>query len=110
LDRLLRKRTATTPRLTLAARAELASRPWPGNIREMERTLDVALATANSNTLDLSDIPAASALRQVNDEISGLEAMLDACHWNMALTARRLGVNRSTVLRRVRKAGLQAPE
>ncbi|WP_409438169.1 sigma-54-dependent Fis family transcriptional regulator [Yoonia sp.] len=110
LDRLLRKRTATTPRLTLAARAELASRPWPGNIREMERTLDVALATASSNTLDLSDIPATSALRQVNDEISGLEAMLDACHWNMALTARRLGVNRSTVLRRVRKAGLQAPE
>ena len=37
-----------------------------------------------------------------------LEALLDACDWNMSMVARRLGVNRSTVLRRMRKAGLSA--
>ena len=38
-----------------------------------------------------------------------LQSLLDACNWNMSKAARRLGVNRSTVLRRVRKAGLTPP-
>ena len=38
--------------------------------------------------------------------VEDLEALLDACGWNMSLVARRLGVNRSTILRRMRKAGL----
>ena len=41
--------------------------------------------------------------------MESLEQVLESCHWNMALAARRLGVNRSTVLRRMRKAGLRAP-
>ena len=110
LDRLLRQRTATTPRLSPAARAELASRPWHGNIRELERSLDVALATASSNTLDLSDFPAVPLQRpSAANDAAALEALLEACNWNMALAARRLGVDRSTILRRVRKAELQTP-
>tara|TARA_R110002110_G_scaffold97707_3_gene250738 strand:+ start:3012 stop:4766 length:1755 start_codon:yes stop_codon:yes gene_type:complete len=110
LDRLLRQRTATTPRLSPAARAELASRPWHGNIRELERSLDVALATASSNTLDLSDFPAVALQRpSAANDTAALEALLEACNWNMALAARRLGVDRSTILRRVRKAELQTP-
>ena len=110
LDRLLRQRTATTPRLSPAARADLASRPWHGNIRELERSLDVALATASSNTLDLSDFPAVPLQRpSAANDAAALEALLEACNWNMALAARRLGVDRSTILRRVRKAELQAP-
>ena len=110
LDRLLRQRTATTPRLSPAARADLASRPWHGNIRELERSLDVALATASSNTLDLSDFPAVPLQRpSAANDAAALEALLEACNWNMALAARRLGVDRSTILRRVRKAELQTP-
>ena len=110
LDRLLRQRTATTPRLSPAARADLASRPWHGNIRELERSLDVALATASSNTLDLSDFPAVALQRpSAANDAAALEALLEACNWNMALAARRLGVDRSTILRRVRKAELQTP-
>ena len=37
-----------------------------------------------------------------------LEQVMEACGWNMARAARRLGVNRSTVLRRLRAAGLRS--
>lgn len=108
LDRLLRQRTATTPRLSTAARAALASRAWPGNIRELERVLDVALATTAGGTLDLSDFPAPPQ-SDPEDDTAAFEALLEACGWNMAQAARRLGVDRSTVLRRMRKVGLRVP-
>ncbi len=107
LDRLLRRRTAATPRISAAARDALGSRAWPGNIRELERTLDTALALSTGPALDVADLPAAASAPHAARE--DLEAVLDACEWNMARAARRLGLNRSTVLRRVRKAGLAPP-
>ncbi|SMX38749.1 sigma-54-dependent Fis family transcriptional regulator [Maliponia aquimaris] len=107
LDRLLRRRSADDTRLSPAARAELKSRHWPGNIRELERALDVALALVEGSVIDLPDLPAPPhATRADNDHDEDLESVLIACGWNMAQAARRLGVNRSTVLRRIRKAGL----
>lgn len=109
LDRLHRRRSTGGGRLSPAARAELKARPWRGNIRELERTLDVAMALAEGPVIDLPDLPpeiAAPAPAGGGD----LEAILVACGWNMAQAARRLGVNRSTVLRRMRRAGLAVPE
>ncbi|RAI03562.1 sigma-54-dependent Fis family transcriptional regulator [Acuticoccus sediminis] len=104
VDRLLRFRTADSPRLTPAARDALKGRAWGGNIRELAAALDVAVALSDGGVIDVTDLPAdpehAAALEE------DLEAMLDACGWNMAEAARRLGVNRSTVLRRMRRAGL----
>ena len=64
------------------------------------------LALAEGDVIDLPDLP--DPPRPCETEQS-LEAVLDACNWNMARAARRLGVNRSTVLRRIRKEGLRAP-
>ncbi|MBS0124106.1 sigma-54-dependent Fis family transcriptional regulator [Thetidibacter halocola] len=109
LERLLRRRSADDARLTPAARAELKSRDWPGNIRELERALDVALAVAGGPVIDLPDLPDPPCAAVPEDRAEDLEALLNACGWNMAQAARRLGVNRSTVLRRIRKAGLTPP-
>ncbi|MDE3079491.1 MAG: sigma-54-dependent Fis family transcriptional regulator [Paracoccaceae bacterium] len=112
LDRLLRRRSADGVRLSPSARAELKARPWRGNIRELEQALDVAVALTEGPVIDLPDLPPeapSSAAASRTDE-TDLEAILMACDWNMAQAARRLGVNRSTVLRRVRKAGLTVPE
>ncbi|MEO3416485.1 sigma-54-dependent Fis family transcriptional regulator [Roseovarius sp. CAU 1744] len=111
LDRLLRRRMADNPRLSPAARAELKSRSWPGNLRELETALDIAVSLAEGAVIDLTDLPAppaAPAQEEMPD--TDLEAILIACNWNMSQAARRLGVNRSTVLRRVRKAGLTQSE
>ena len=55
----------------------------------------------------LADAPATASSSQSGDD---LEALLVACNWNMSQAARRLGVNRSTVLRRMRKVGVQPPD
>ncbi|OCX65636.1 transcriptional regulator [Thioclava sp. SK-1] len=106
IERFLGRRSGGEMRLTPSARAELMARDWPGNLRELGNVLDVACALAESTVIDLPDLPAPPQLR---DAELDLEAVLDACNWNMARAARRLGVNRSTVLRRIRKEGLRAP-
>ncbi|MBM1816318.1 sigma-54-dependent Fis family transcriptional regulator [Pseudosulfitobacter pseudonitzschiae] len=107
LERLLRRHCGGEMRLTPSARAELLAREWPGNLRELGNVLDVACALAESTVIDLPDLPDVTETR---DKEQDLEAVLDACDWNMARAARRLGVNRSTVLRRIRKQALRAPD
>ncbi len=108
LDRLMSRRAPDRVRLSPAARAELLGRRWPGNLRELERVLDVALALCEGAVIDAPDLPAEAGGERQEEE--SLETVLEACGWNMAAAARRLGVNRSTVLRRLRKAGLARPE
>lgn len=110
MDRLLRQRCTEDKLLSPAARAELKGWNWPGNIRELKQVLDVAIALSEAKVIDLQDLP--SSPKQAGPTSSAeheLEAVLTACEWNMAQAARRLGVNRSTVLRRIRKASLQPP-
>lgn len=114
LDRLLRRRLPEGCRLSPAARIELSGRAWPGNIRELARVLDVAAALVEGMVIDVPDLPAptlspAPAAPAQDAPRQDLEALLSACDWNMSQAARRLGVNRSTVLRRIRKAKLTPP-
>lgn len=112
IDRLLRRRCTDDLRLSPAARAELKSRAWAGNIRELESALDVAVALCEGRVIDLPDLPLAQERQAVTEHLEqeDLETLMAACGWNMAQAGRRLGVNRSTVLRRLRKAGLTPPE
>ena len=107
LDRMMRQFGHLRPdslRLSPAARAELQSRDWPGNLRELANTLEVAVALAEGAVIDLPDLPPAP-LTPV-DTAESLADVLAACGGNMALAARRMGVNRSTILRRARRDGL----
>lgn len=109
LDRLLRQFAHLRPqtlRLSPAARAELKARAWPGNLRELANTLETAIALAEGAVIDLPDLPPAP-LAQGESTGESLADVLAACGGNMALAARRLGVNRSTVLRRARREGLR---
>ncbi|SIT18402.1 sigma-54-dependent Fis family transcriptional regulator [Paracoccus saliphilus] len=110
LDRLLRQRNPDGLRLTPAARSELKARSWPGNLRELGNTLDVAVSLAEGADIDITDLPDPVLVETRADDAECLESLLDACGWNMAQTARRLGVNRSTILRRVQRLGLTPPQ
>jgi len=117
MTRHLRRQPSDTIRLSPSARADLLGRRWSGNIRELEQVLDVAAALSVGPVIDLPDLPGpvgedAGAFGQrpsPSDQQDSLEQILEACEWNMARAARRLGVDRSTILRRIRKAGLQPP-
>lgn len=111
LDRMLRQMGHLRPdslRLSPAARAELKARDWPGNLRELANTLEVAIALAEGSVIDLPDLPPAplSAPEAPQEHLADI---LAACGGNMSLAARRLGVNRSTILRRARREGLTGP-
>ncbi|WP_411838164.1 sigma-54-dependent Fis family transcriptional regulator [Paracoccus sp. ME4] len=103
LDRLLRAASADGLRLSARARADLKARIWPGNLREMAATLQAAALLAGGGVIDSDDLP--PPLLAPPPEVApgdDLHQVLAACGGNMALAARRLGVNRSTVLRRLR--------
>lgn len=107
VDRMMRQFGHLRPdrlRLSPAARAELQARGWPGNLRELANTLEVAVALAEGAVVDLPDLPPAPLA--IAEEHESLADVLAACGGNMSLAARRLGVNRSTILRRARREGL----
>ncbi|WP_410219138.1 sigma-54-dependent Fis family transcriptional regulator [Paracoccus sp. (in: a-proteobacteria)] len=110
LDRMLRAAAVDGLRLSASARAALKSRLWPGNLRELAATLETATLLAEGQVIDADDLPPALLTPAGAAEPSeDLRAVLEACGWNMAQAARRLGVNRSTVLRRMRVEGLVPP-
>ena len=109
IDRLLRRFASHDIRLSTAARADLKSRLWHGNIRELEHFLHSTVTLCQDNIIDLTDLPAPVLAVEHKQETDDLDALLRACDWNMSQAARRLGVNRSTILRRMRKVGLRPP-
>ena len=107
IDRILRRVWHGRPgvlKLSPAARIELKARNWPGNLRELSQTLEVAALIAEGSVIDQRDLPPPPL--QADAQLESLAQVLAACNGNMSVAARRLGVNRSTVLRRARREGL----
>lgn len=110
-------------RVTLApeALAQLSDYPWPGNVRQLLGVLKSLLALAEpGTTVTPADLPgfmhqppptgttapsishphAVPRLDTLAQET--MQAALDACSGNVSDAARRLGVSRSTLYRRLR--------
>lgn len=110
LSRLLGAQGGDRLRVTPAARAELRARRWPGNLRELAATLQTAALMAEGRAIDLDDLPPPLLdPAPPPDPTDELRAVLAACGGNMAQAARRMGVNRSTILRRMQRLGLTPP-
>jgi sigma-54-dependent transcriptional regulator len=106
---------AKAPRLSAEARRHLAGYSWPGNIRELENVLRVAVALAEDGTirpqhLDLprrERAPRTDYHRQVEAFRRRLvEEALAAGEGNRAEAARRLGLSRQALSYLVRQLKL----
>ena len=92
------------------AMAQLRAHPWPGNVRELENVLERAILNSDALVLGPADLaavlprpaaPASLAKAVEETERRTLEAALEACHGNHAQAAKRLGIGRTTLYRRL---------
>ncbi|MBN2144378.1 MAG: sigma 54-interacting transcriptional regulator [Candidatus Aureabacteria bacterium] len=102
---------------------------WPGNIRELENVIEHAFVTCQNNMIELNDLPyelRTSAQRKVechNRKNAGTPSdpvpssvtrdilfdTLQSCRWNQSEAARRLGVDRTTVWRKMKQWDIKPP-
>ncbi|GAB3686374.1 sigma-54-dependent Fis family transcriptional regulator [Salinisphaera aquimarina] len=90
-------------RLEESACRILRQHDWPGNLRELRNALEVGCALCENHVVKAADLPA--DVRHGESRGSGLSIQLAACDGNVSELARRLGVNRSTVHRRLKREG-----
>lgn len=99
--------------LTASADAALRAYAWPGNFRELEQAAMVAVAMAAGHraierhhlpdhVLERAASPPPSRTDAAPDD---LDALLAECSGNVSEVARRLGVARSTIYRRIQSSG-----
>ena len=119
IEQLLQQRCRSSDSVhTLAPEAMAALRAyrWPGNIRELINALDYARALAASTVIGIDDLPdqildeaASPPAGALGDEAKALRGVLKDHQWNVSATARRLGIDRTTLHRRMRKHGVSLP-
>ncbi len=96
--------------------------PWPGNVRELENVLERAVLLSKNTLIGVDDLPESVRQEQtwqqkeyepmpLKDAIGGPEKeiirrALDAHHWNRQDTAAALGINRTTLFKKMKKYGL----
>lgn len=102
--------------LTTDALEALISYNWPGNIRELENTIQRALHFCDSKTITAKDLGldgqsakdssiSPGTLQEMEQKM--ISAILTATEYNMAETARRLGISRATLYRKVKQYQLE---
>ena len=95
---------------------------WPGNVRELENCIEHAVVLAPGKRIEASDLPPVlhlSADAEVTDtmqtgtikdnEAKLLKEVLDDCDWNKKEAARRLGISRNTLYRKLKKYQISPP-
>jgi DNA-binding NtrC family response regulator len=107
-----------TPTLGKEVLAELARYSFPGNVRELENIIERAVALSQGRTLKLVDLPpdilyqttgigqavaATEALEMKDLEMGHIARVYQDTGYNQTETARRLGISRTTLWRRLRK-------
>ena len=112
LDRFAGEYAKPVPRLTRRAELVLAQYSWPGNIRELSNVLGRACMMADSNAIDIADLPEHlrnPSPRSLSEEVEFLPMsvmerrhaarVLAAMNGNKRQAARVLGIHRATLAR-----------
>ena len=109
--------------LTEEAMAALRSYRWPGNVRELQNVIERAVLLGKGNLIGLEDLPQTlAAARPVAIEPLGTRSLKQALegperqiildvlrsnNWNRHATAEALGINRTTLYKKMKRLGLE---
>jgi transcriptional regulator with PAS, ATPase and Fis domain len=109
--------------LTRRAQIVLLQHDWPGNVRELENVISSAAITANSDFIDVTDLPATlqkprrrSAALEENwrplplDEVRSIHIrrVLEMCNGNRVRAAQVLGIGRTSLYRFLKRTTNQS--
>ncbi|NOQ14628.1 MAG: AAA domain-containing protein [Methyloprofundus sp.] len=109
----------------------LNQHPWPGNIRQFINVVRATLYTAGESNITLHDLPMdfmqewrhsntssgtqpsgvthmanASSMSLADWEKHGIQTALHECQGNISLTAKKLGITRTTLYKKIERFGL----
>jgi DNA-binding NtrC family response regulator len=108
--------------LSAAAIAWLEAQPWPGNVRELENAIERAVVLASGDLLDEADVrPRGAQAQQPSptswpaDHVPTLDELerahilrvLELCAGQKTKAAALLGINRTTLWKKLRQYGLE---
>ncbi len=118
-----RQGMAQTPEINGEAMMKFMNYNWPGNVRELENALEHALVLSRGGVIRAEHLPPELLRQQVSprDSLKNLRGdterekdllrtTLDATGWNRTRAARHLGIDRSTLWRKIKLYGLEPPE
>ena len=130
LDRIGRERSRAL-RLAPGAMRALVSRRWPGNVRQLENALEYATAICEGQTIHAEDLPAETGATPTAvpppqaslpepatpvaltatpigayPSAADIERALRESHHRRGAAARRLGISRTTLWRRMKELGM----
>ncbi len=84
---------------------------WPGNFRELRNAVKVAIVLSTDDIVRPEHLPPAIATGVAcvpGDERGALLASIEHHRWNLSAVARRLGISRRTLYRRMHRLGILA--
>ena len=108
------------------AMAALRSYTWPGNVRELQNIVERAVLLGRGSVICVEDLPleltanvpipvARTAGRTLKEAMEGPERqiileVLESNNWNRNLTADTLGINRTTLYKKMKRLGIEERE
>ncbi len=104
--------------VTPEAMKRLGAYSWPGNIRELRNVVERLLIMTEGDTLDLADVEEVLPSESDDEPVSEIKAARDKaeretisatlrqCGWNVTEAARRLGMDRGYLHRKIKRYGL----
>jgi DNA-binding NtrC family response regulator len=107
------------------AMAALQGYRWPGNVRELQNVIERAVLLGKRDVIGLEDLPPGLAAagpipvepvgnRTLKQALEAPERqiildVLEAHDWNRHATAEALGINRTTLYKKMKRLGLEEP-
>jgi DNA-binding NtrC family response regulator len=108
---------------TPEALAAMQAYRWPGNVRELQNVVERAVLLGKADMVRIEDLPAhvLASAPLLTERVAGrtlkqaLEAperqiileVLESNGWNRQLTAEQLGINRTTLYKKMKRLGLE---
>lgn len=113
-EKYARRYSKPTPKVSEETLRRLSAQSWPGNIRQLEHTIEKALILSDSDILGVSDFdlydyqqPVSAAPATLEDmERNAIMYAVKLHNGNMSEVARQLGITRQTLYNKLRKYGI----